>query len=107
MLCLQPFRIFNTWVGDPAKMALLAAVLDVIKVDRLLDNARDVGQYMLSGLVNLQVRCGMWGLYCLLDVYACIDISLSLVSCQFCLPQKIYKKVVLYCIVSCGYIFFC
>ncbi|KAK7493332.1 hypothetical protein BaRGS_00015458 [Batillaria attramentaria] len=49
-----PFRIFNTWVGDPSKLALLEAVLGVIKKDRLVDNARDVGEYMLNGLVKLQ-----------------------------------------------------
>lgn len=50
----EPFRIFNTWVGDPAKMALLEAVLDVIKTDKLVDNARVVGDYLLSALVTLQ-----------------------------------------------------
>ena len=51
----QAYRIFNTWVGDPSKLALLEAVLDVIKTDRLLDNAKDVGDYLLNGLLDLQV----------------------------------------------------
>ena len=51
----QAYRIFNTWVGDPSKLALLEAVLDVIRTDRLLDNAKDVGDYLLNGFLDLQV----------------------------------------------------
>lgn len=52
---LQALRIFNTWVGDPSKLSLLQAVLQVIREDRLLDRVRDTGEYILTGLVSLQV----------------------------------------------------
>lgn len=50
----EPFRIFNTWLGDPSKLALLDAVLEVIRTERLVEQAKDVGEYMLNGLVKLQ-----------------------------------------------------
>ena len=57
----QAYRVFNTWLGDPSKLALLEAVLDVIKTDHLVDNTKDVGVYLLSGLLDLQVtRSKAW-----------------------------------------------
>lgn len=50
----EALRIFNTWVGDPSKLSLLQAVLQVIREDRLLDRVRDTGEYILTGLVSLQ-----------------------------------------------------
>ncbi|KAK7112737.1 4-aminobutyrate aminotransferase, mitochondrial-like isoform X2 [Littorina saxatilis] len=50
----ESFRIFNTWVGDPSKMALLEAVLEVIKKDGLVDNSKVIGDYMLNGLLDIQ-----------------------------------------------------
>ena len=51
----QPSRIFNTWMGDPSKLLMLAAVVDVIKKNGLVDVARESGQYLLDGLKDLQV----------------------------------------------------
>ncbi|KAL8592664.1 hypothetical protein ACOMHN_037604 [Nucella lapillus] len=50
----ESLRIFNTWVGDPSKLALLEAVVEVMREERLTDAARDVGDYMLNGLLEVQ-----------------------------------------------------
>ncbi|CAH1273270.1 ABAT [Branchiostoma lanceolatum] len=48
------YRIINTWVGDPAKLVLLEAVIRVIEEDRLLDNMRETGQVLMEGLRTLE-----------------------------------------------------
>lgn len=52
---LQPFRIFNTWVGDPSKIVLLRAVLSTIRDEKLLDLVSDTGAHLLKGLQELEV----------------------------------------------------
>ena len=70
----QAWRIFNTWVGDPSKvriialrnyqkiryfdhqLVLLKAVLDTIDSDNLLENTIKSGDTLLSGLRDLQVH---------------------------------------------------
>ena len=50
------FGYFNTFAGTPAAAAAGAAVLDVIEGESLLDNARQVGEYLrrcLDGLAAL------------------------------------------------------
>ncbi|XP_078611984.1 4-aminobutyrate aminotransferase, mitochondrial-like [Branchiostoma floridae x Branchiostoma japonicum] len=47
-------RIMNTWLGDPAKLVILEAVLNVIQQDRLLDNMTETGQVILQGLEKIQ-----------------------------------------------------
>lgn len=51
----QPYRIFNTWLGDPSKNLLLAEVINVIKREDLLKNATHAGKALLTGLLDLQV----------------------------------------------------
>ncbi|MFT7812130.1 4-aminobutyrate aminotransferase, mitochondrial-like [Arapaima gigas] len=50
----KPFRIFNTWMGDPTKHLFLTQVLNVIKTENLLEQVRRSGQIMLQGLYELQ-----------------------------------------------------
>jgi len=50
----QPLRIFNTWMGDPSKLALLEPVLETIRSDDLIERTRAAGETLLSGLVKLQ-----------------------------------------------------
>lgn len=50
----QAFRIFNTWLGDPAKMILLARVIEVVQRDNLLENIRRSGKRLIAGLESLQ-----------------------------------------------------
>lgn len=52
----EPFRIFNTWVGDPSKLVLLEAVVNVIKGQNLLLNVQVTGDYLLKGLKDLQSK---------------------------------------------------
>ena len=51
----QPYRIFNTWLGDPSKNLLLAEVINIIKREDLLNNAAHAGKVLLTGLLGLQV----------------------------------------------------
>ncbi|KAI1233849.1 4-aminobutyrate aminotransferase [Lamprotornis superbus] len=51
-----PYRIFNTWLGDPSKNLMLAEVIKVIKTEDLLNNATHAGKALLTGLLDLQVR---------------------------------------------------
>ncbi|XP_041061682.1 4-aminobutyrate aminotransferase, mitochondrial isoform X2 [Carcharodon carcharias] len=50
-----PYRIFNTWLGDPSKSLMFAEVLNVIKREKLLDNVIESGKVLLQGLKDLQV----------------------------------------------------
>lgn len=52
----KPYRIFNTWLGDPAKNLMLAEVIKVIKREDLLNNATHAGKALLTGLLDLQVN---------------------------------------------------
>lgn len=54
----QPYRIFNTWMGDPSKNVFLSAVLSVIKTERLLEEVARSGAALLHGLGELQVPSG-------------------------------------------------
>jgi 4-aminobutyrate aminotransferase-like enzyme len=47
---------FNTFGGNPVACAAARAVLDVIEGERLVDNARDVGDHLRAGLGRLAAR---------------------------------------------------
>jgi 4-aminobutyrate aminotransferase-like enzyme len=49
-------RYFNTFAGNAVSCAAAAAVLRVIKRDRIMDNARDVGGYLLEQVEALRAR---------------------------------------------------
>jgi len=51
----KPFRIFNTWMGDPSKLLLLETVVNVMKRDNLIDLVNKSGDHLLKGLVDMQV----------------------------------------------------
>lgn len=51
-----PYRIFNTWMGDPAKLLQLKTIIDVVKRDALLDNAVETGHVLLNGFQEIQER---------------------------------------------------
>lgn len=50
----QGYRIFNTWMGDPGKLLLLEAVLNVIKRDNLLARVERSGKRLKDGLLDAQ-----------------------------------------------------
>ncbi|GFO38247.1 4-aminobutyrate aminotransferase, mitochondrial [Plakobranchus ocellatus] len=47
-------RIFNTWVGDPSKIVMLKAVLDVIKEDNLVEKTANMGKQLVQILMDAQ-----------------------------------------------------
>ncbi|XP_050310399.1 4-aminobutyrate aminotransferase, mitochondrial-like isoform X2 [Anthonomus grandis grandis] len=56
MAVRQPFRTFNTWMGDPGKVILLEKVLEVIVRDDLLEHVRQTGEYVLKHLKDLETE---------------------------------------------------
>ncbi|XP_065199488.1 4-aminobutyrate aminotransferase, mitochondrial-like [Planococcus citri] len=50
----QPFRVFNTWMGDPGKMIILEEVLKIIRRDQLLENVKETGKVLMKGLLEYQ-----------------------------------------------------
>lgn len=52
----QPFRIFNTWMGDPNKLILLREVIKIIEQDQLVEKTHNVGKELMKGLMHLEVR---------------------------------------------------
>lgn len=48
-------RINNTWMGDPARMVMLHAVVKEIISNKWVDNARVAGDVILGGMKQLQV----------------------------------------------------
>ncbi|KAH3873713.1 4-aminobutyrate aminotransferase, mitochondrial-like [Dreissena polymorpha] len=51
---IESNRIFNTWVGDPSKVLLLEAVVKVIREQGLVERTRVTGEYLLTGLRQMQ-----------------------------------------------------
>ena len=59
-------------MGDPPKSLMLAAVVDVIKKEGLLDLARESGQHLMDGLQDLQVNYDF--------IFSCQTFDLTLLS---------------------------
>ncbi len=49
-------RINSTWGGGLTDLVRFARFLEIIEEDRLVDNARDVGQHLLDGLCAVQAE---------------------------------------------------
>jgi len=52
----QPYRIFNTWMGEPAKMLVLDAILKTVKQENLIENTKKTGDILLNGLNDLSKK---------------------------------------------------
>ncbi|XP_050345699.1 4-aminobutyrate aminotransferase, mitochondrial [Nymphalis io] len=50
----QPYRVFNTWMGDPGKLLLLEKVLEVIKNENLISVVNESGKVLKKGLHELE-----------------------------------------------------
>ncbi|KAI7907629.1 4-aminobutyrate aminotransferase [Cokeromyces recurvatus] len=50
----QPYRLYNTWMGDPVRAMQAATIVQEIKDKNLLQNVRDVGHYLQQNLLELQ-----------------------------------------------------
>ena len=48
-----PYRILNTWLGDPVRILFLEATLEAIRRDKLIELNKETGDYMLSQLKRL------------------------------------------------------
>ncbi|WDZ79948.1 aspartate aminotransferase family protein (plasmid) [Ensifer adhaerens] len=57
----KAFRYFNTFGGNPVSCAAAMAVLDVIKDEKLIENAANVGAYAKEGLARLADKHGLIG----------------------------------------------
>lgn len=53
-LTSHSFRIFNTWLGDPARVFMLEAVINAIVEDKLIDRTIVAGNCLMGGLHKLQ-----------------------------------------------------
>jgi 4-aminobutyrate aminotransferase/(S)-3-amino-2-methylpropionate transaminase len=51
-----PYRVYNTWMGDPAKLLLLQATLEVMKKDKLLEGTLVAGAELKKGLNGLVAK---------------------------------------------------
>uniref|UniRef100_A0A1B6J5S5 (S)-3-amino-2-methylpropionate transaminase n=1 Tax=Homalodisca liturata TaxID=320908 RepID=A0A1B6J5S5_9HEMI len=51
-----PYRVLNTWMGDPGRLLLLEAVLKVVQRDNLLSLVRESGAVLMEGLEQLQTQ---------------------------------------------------
>jgi 4-aminobutyrate aminotransferase/(S)-3-amino-2-methylpropionate transaminase len=49
----QPYRQFNTWMGDPARALLFKAIIQEIERMDLVTNTANVGDYLYSGIERL------------------------------------------------------
>lgn len=71
----EPYRIFNTFLGDPLRLAQLGVVVEVIRRDDLLGRVQTTGLALSAGLEDLAAR---WpallsgargaGTFCAIDV---------------------------------------
>lgn len=62
---LEEFRervfFFNTFAGNPVSCAVAAKVLDILERDRLMENAKRVGDHLRAGLARLAARHAIIG----------------------------------------------
>jgi 4-aminobutyrate aminotransferase/(S)-3-amino-2-methylpropionate transaminase len=50
----EALRIFNTFLGDPIRLAQLEVVVEICERDKLFENVRITGDYLLAGLTSLE-----------------------------------------------------
>ena len=48
-------RIQNTWLGDPARLAMLDAVVQTVEKDDLMTRTKHAGIELMKGITQLQV----------------------------------------------------
>ncbi|XP_066927871.1 4-aminobutyrate aminotransferase, mitochondrial-like [Clytia hemisphaerica] len=50
----HPMRIQNTWLGDPARLAMLDAVVQTVEKDDLMTRTKEAGVELMKGINQLQ-----------------------------------------------------
>eukprot|EP00041_Stephanoeca_diplocostata_P025965 m.692243 g.692243 ORF g.692243 m.692243 type:complete len:522 (+) comp22861_c2_seq1:609-2174(+) len=56
MQMTAPYRIFNTWMGDPAKLLLFKSILQVVEKEHLVARTYDAGTVLLAGMEALAAK---------------------------------------------------
>lgn len=54
----MPYRQFNTWCGDPSKLAIAKELIKQIKERKLVEHTAKVGGYLMAELGKLQDKSG-------------------------------------------------
>src|SRR5581483_2315442 len=49
----EPYRIFNTFLGDPLRAAQLGVIIEVAERDKLLESTRITGEFLVASLGEL------------------------------------------------------
>lgn len=52
----HPYRIFNTWAGDPSKLIMLEKVIECVQAQNLLSLVTRSGICLVNGLHELQAE---------------------------------------------------
>ncbi|KAJ4168910.1 4-aminobutyrate transaminase [Fusarium falciforme] len=52
----KPYRLFNTWMGDPARAILFGAIIDEIERLDLVNNTAAVGDYLYGEIEKLATK---------------------------------------------------
>lgn len=84
LIYFQPYRIYNTWLGDPTKVILLEKALEIIRRDNLLEQVRTVGKALQGGLRQLEVNF----FFHLLSLSSCIT-EATLREANDCFPSRV------------------
>ncbi|KAI9254798.1 4-aminobutyrate aminotransferase [Sporodiniella umbellata] len=50
----QPYRLYNTWMGDPVRAMQAARIVEEIRENKLLENVKEVGSYLLQELSKMK-----------------------------------------------------
>lgn len=48
-------RISGTWMGDPEKLLVFQAIINIIEQQNLLQNVRKTGECLKSGLMDIEI----------------------------------------------------
>ncbi|ORZ04645.1 4-aminobutyrate aminotransferase [Absidia repens] len=57
----QPYRLYNTWMGDPVRAMQAAAIINEVESKDLLTNVKQVGGYLQSQLPTLPTLANVRG----------------------------------------------
>jgi 4-aminobutyrate aminotransferase/(S)-3-amino-2-methylpropionate transaminase len=52
----EPLRIFNTFLGDPLRLAQFEVMVEIIERDKLLENCSITGAFLVKGLHELEAK---------------------------------------------------
>ncbi|OZJ06225.1 hypothetical protein BZG36_00764 [Bifiguratus adelaidae] len=56
LLPSKPYRLYNTWLGDPVRAMQAAQIVKEIKSNNLLENVRDTGSYVMNELAGISKK---------------------------------------------------